>query len=181
MKDWRTIGQDVLEILTVLSRWVVGGLFVYMGLHKALHPVEFLKLVREYQMVSSPFLLNSIAAALPWFETTCGVLLLAGVAVRGTALMLLGMLVPFTIVVLKRALAIQSVQALAFCAIKFDCGCGTGEVYICHKLVENCGLILLSAWLMAGRGRQFCLRYGIFQKTQLPSTTAPEMLAEPHN
>jgi uncharacterized membrane protein YphA (DoxX/SURF4 family) len=161
--NWRTKGRDLLEILTVLSRWVVGGLFIYMGMYKALHPVEFLKLVRQYDMVSSPLLLNSIAAALPWFETICGALLITGVAVRGTAVMLLAMLIPFTLIVLKRALAIQSLQALAFCAVKFDCGCGTGEVYICHKLAENCGLILLSAWLLAGRGRQFCLRYGIMK------------------
>src|SRR5438876_8610515 len=156
MKDWRTLGRDLLEILTVLARWVVGGFFIYTGFNKALHPVEFLKIIRQYEMVSSPFLLNSIASALPWFEIFCGLLMLAGVAVRGTVLMLLGVLIPFTLAVLKRALAIQSVQALAFCAIKFDCGCGTGEEYICHKLVQNCGLVLLCAWLLAGRGRQLC-------------------------
>jgi len=83
-----------------------------------------------------------------------------------TALMLLAMLIPFSLVVLKRALAIQSLQALAFCAVKFDCGCGTGEVYICHKLVENGGLILLSAWLLAGKGRQLCLRYGLVKENK---------------
>ena len=36
-----------------------------------------------------PVLLNSIAAALPWFEVVCGGLLLAGVAVRGSALILM--------------------------------------------------------------------------------------------
>ena len=80
-----------------------------MGLNKALpHPEYFLKLVRQYDMVTSPFLLNSIAAALPWFEVYCGVLLLAGVAVRGAALKLVAMLVPFTLIVLKRALAIAA-------------------------------------------------------------------------
>ena len=57
-------------------------------------------------MVDSTWLLNSIAAALPWFEVFCGLLLLFGVAVRGSALMLIAMLVPFTTVVFKRALQI---------------------------------------------------------------------------
>src|SRR5438046_2466436 len=114
--------RPTVEIAGILIRWLLGGLFIYMGLSKALHPVEFLKLVRQYEMVSSPFLLNTIAAVLPWFEVVCGALLVAGVAVRGTALLLLGMLVPFTVIVLRRALAMAAERSLPFCAIKFDCG-----------------------------------------------------------
>ena len=40
-------GRTVFETLAVLARWLLGGLFLYMGLNKALHPVEFLKLVRQ--------------------------------------------------------------------------------------------------------------------------------------
>jgi len=149
------------DFLPVLVRWLLGGLFVYMGLSKALDPVQFLKLVRQYQMVNQPFLLDTIPATLPWFEVYCGVLLLAGVAVRGPALMLVCMLVPFTLVVVRRALAMHAMQAIPFCAIKFDCGCGTGETFICQKVVENCGLIVLACWMLAGRGRQFSLRYRI--------------------
>lgn len=158
--SWR---RNALGLAAVLARWWLGALFLYMGLNKALHPVEFLKLVREYEWVQNPLLLNSIAAALPWFEVFCGVLLVAGVAVRGSALMLLLMLVPFTLVVLQRALAMQAVLAIPFCAVKFDCGCGTGEVLICRKLIENGGLILLSGWLLMGRGRHLCARYSLMK------------------
>ena len=111
-------------------------------------------------------LLNMIGAALPWFEVYCGVLLLAGVAVRGAALNLVAMLVPFTLIVLKRALAIAAASGIPFCAVKFDCGCGAGEVFICHKLVENTVLLLLSAWLLAGGGRRLCVRYGLWGKAE---------------
>ena len=150
----------------VVARWLLGAVFIYMGLNKALHPVEFLKLVRQYDLVTNPFLLNSIAATLPWFEVFCGLLLVAGVAVRGSALMLAAMLVPFTLIVLRRALVIAAAQAIPFCAVKFDCGCGSGEVLICHKLVENCLLIFISAWLAAGRGRQLCLRFNLLNYEQ---------------
>ena len=155
--------RSFLEIVCVLARWVMGALFIYMGLHKALDPEAFLKLVRQYDAVSTPFLLNSIASALPWFELFCGLLLLAGVAVRGSALMLIVMLVPFTALILKRALAIAATQGLAFCAVKFDCGCGAGEIITCHKLIENCGLIFLAACLLAGWGRRLCLRYELLK------------------
>jgi uncharacterized membrane protein YphA (DoxX/SURF4 family) len=164
------------DAATMLARWWLGCVFIYMGLHKALpDPEYFLKLVWQYDMVTSPLLLNSIGAALPWFEVYCGLLLLFGIAVRGSALMLVAMLVPFTLVVLKRALAIAAVSGMPFCAVRFDCGCGAGEVFICHKLVENTVLLLLAAWLLTGRGRQLCLRFSLFleQDPALAQTKPP--------
>ena len=146
-------------ITALLVRWLLAAVFIYIGLNKALHPVEFLKLVRQYEMTQNHVLLNLIAAGLPWFEVFCGLLLLLGIAVRGTALTLALLLGLFTGLVFHRALAIHSAQDIAFCAIKFDCGCGTGEVFICRKLLENCVLVLLSAWLLFGHGKKACVRY----------------------
>ena len=147
------------DVAGVLARWVVGGLFIYMGLSKALNPPDFLKLLRQYELTQNPWLLNSVAATLPWFEVFCGALLVAGVAVRGAALTLIAMLVPFTVTVLHRALAIKAASAIPFCAIKFDCGCGTGEEYICQKVLQNLLFLLLAGLLVAGKGRLFSLRY----------------------
>ncbi len=154
----------------------LGAVFIYMGLTKALHPELFLKLVRQYQMVHNPLLLNAIAAGLPWFEVFCGLLLATGVAVRGAALMLVLMLIPFTAVVLHRALAIAGAQHLALCAVKFDCGCGNGEVFICTKVLENCGLLVLACWLLLGNAQALCARFSLFaaQDRNLSGTaTAP--------
>ena len=168
-----TKGRKIKDALAVLVRWVLGSLFVYMGLKKALDPAGFLALVRQYDMVSTPFVLNSIAAALPWFEVFCGFLLLAGVAVRGTAVVLVAMLVPFTLLILKRALAVATAQGLAFCMVKFDCGCGNGEVFIGNKLMENCLLILFACWLISGASRKLSLRFSLLQfpaSTQVTSS-----------
>ena len=155
-----------LEVAAVVGRWWLGIVFIYMGLNKALpHPEHFLKLVREYHMVDAPLLLNSIAAALPWFEVFCGMLLLLGVAVRGAGLVIAAMLVPFTLMVLRRALDVAATKSIAFCAVKFDCGCGAGEVLICHKLVENAVLLLLSAWMLTGRGQRLGVRPSLFPAT----------------
>ena len=145
----------------MLARWLVGAAFLYMGFNKALDPVAFLKLLRQYDLTQSSLLLNSMAAALPWFEVFCGVLLLAGIAVRGTALTLLVLLAPFTWVVLHRALLLQSAQSIPFCAVKFDCGCGGGAEFICAKLPENTGMFILAVWLLAGRGRVFSALYSL--------------------
>jgi len=158
------------DMVAALARWVLGALFLYMGLTKALHPEEFLKLVRQYDLVSNSLLLNSIAAVLPWFEASCGLLLLAGVAVRGTAILLVLMLVPFTLLVLKRALAIAGAKGLPFCLVKFDCGCGAGEVFICNKLLENSLLIFVACPLVAGWGRRLALRFSLL-RTPAPVPT----------
>jgi uncharacterized membrane protein YphA (DoxX/SURF4 family) len=152
--------RPTLERAAVLVRWFLGAAFLYMGLRKALAPFEFLELVRQYDVVTNPFLLNLIASLLPWFEVFCGLLLIMGVAVRGSALVLIAMLVPFTWLVVRRALAL-SAQGLPFCAIKFDCGCGGGEVFICHKLIENTGLFLIASSLLCARRGRLCLRFNL--------------------
>lgn len=127
-----------------------------MGLGKALHPADFLKLVRQYHIVEDPLLLNLLAGGLPWFEVFCGLLLIAGFAVRGAALLIVGLLVPFTIVILNRALDIQSGGDIPFCAIKFNCGCGTGEVNICGKLAANTLMAVVSLVLAVRQEHRWC-------------------------
>jgi uncharacterized membrane protein YphA (DoxX/SURF4 family) len=153
---------QTLDYGAVVARWFLGAVFVHTGLEKALDPVAFLKLVRQYEIVHTPFLLNSAGSLLPWFEVFCGVILLAGIAVRGAALTVAAVLVPFTALVWHQALVLQAARGIPFCAVKFNCGCGTGEVFICAKLLENAGLILLALWLLTGRGRQWAWRYALF-------------------
>jgi uncharacterized membrane protein YphA (DoxX/SURF4 family) len=148
--------------LLLVVRCVVGAFFVYSGMAKALEPAEFLKLLRLYELTGEPVILNLIGAALPWFEIFCGVLLIGGVAVRGTALVTTTMLVLFTVVVLLRALVIQETSGLALCAIRFDCGCGAGEVAVCRKLAENGVLILFGLGLVAGAPSRYALRHSLF-------------------
>ncbi len=158
-----------VDLAAILGRWLLGGLFVYMGAAKALEPVDFLKLVHEYHLVNTPLLLNSIAAALPWFEIFCGFLLLMGIAVRGSALLLICMLVPFTVLVFRRALDVAGTEGLSFWRVKFDCGCGNGEVLIWRKLIENCLLILIAAGLLTGHGARFCARFQLLGRSPRPA------------
>lgn len=135
------------------SFWVrlaVGGFFIYMGLMKALEPGEFLKVIRTYELTEVSLALNLVAATLPWFEIFCGAMLVLGLGVRGTSLLLLLLLTPMTALILHRALELQEAGSLAFCAVRFDCGCGTGAVGICRKLAENGLLMILGLWLAVG-------------------------------
>ena len=44
------------DALAVAARWILGGVYVYMGLSKSLHPVDFLKILREYQLIDNHLL-----------------------------------------------------------------------------------------------------------------------------
>src|SRR4051812_21111767 len=148
--------------LPLVARLALGAVFIYMGVHKVRDPSQFLHLVELYHLTNNYVFLNTIAAALPWFEIFCGLLLILGIAVRGTALVVLGMLLPFSIVVFKRALMMAATQGLAFCAVKFDCGCGAGEIVICNKLIENGGLMLVSIWLISCQRHKWSVRDSLF-------------------
>jgi uncharacterized membrane protein YphA (DoxX/SURF4 family) len=137
------------RFIPLAARWILGAVFIYMGAVKVLHPIDFLKLIREYQTFDNYVVLNAIAGLLPWFEVYCGLLLIGGIAVRATALLTLAMLIPFTVLVFLRAKALAHDQGIWFCAVKFNCGCGGGETLICRKLVENAGLMFLAGVLVA--------------------------------
>jgi uncharacterized membrane protein YphA (DoxX/SURF4 family) len=144
----------------VLARWVLGGVFITLGALKISDPVGFLKAVRQFGVVedTSPVLLNLMAALLPWVEVWCGLLLVLGVAVRGTALTLVVLLVVFTWAIATRTFAIHGAGGTALCAIAFDCGCGTGVVNACRKLAENTGLLALGVLVLVRRDDRLCLR-----------------------
>jgi putative oxidoreductase len=98
--------------LLLLFRVVLGGLFIYAGVVKVGHPLDFAQDIRNYRLVGQS--LSFIAAVvLPWLEILAGAFLIAGVWKRGAALVITGLLVFFivlTLVTMARGLDI-------------DCGC----------------------------------------------------------
>lgn len=156
--------NKLADVIGFICRLGIGSVFVYSGWAKASDPIQFLKLLRQYDLVSHPLLQTAIAGLLPWLELFCGALLILGLAVRGTALLTTTLLVPFTIVVAAHAIHLQRLSGLPICAIRFDCGCGTGEVNVCAKILENAGMILGCALLaLGGLGRLLALKYTLIQ------------------
>lgn len=143
-------GWKAGDVLQVLARLFVGGNLLYYAAGKVSDPAIFLKSVREYAILPEdpPFLLNSVAVLVPWIELVGGLCLVLGLLRRGVATVVTAMLVVFTTAILIRTFEIHAAGELGFCEIVFDCGCGSGEVRICDKLVYNGLLIALSAFLV---------------------------------
>jgi len=140
----------------LIARFLLGGVFIYMGILKLGDPMEFLKVIRQYRALpeTPPIFLNASAIVLPWLEVICGTGLILGMSMRGASLIASIMLAVFTPAILMRGLEIRAQENISFFQVAFDCGCGTGVVVTWKKLLENVTLFSLAVFvLVAARDR----------------------------
>ena len=64
-------------LLGLISRLIVGGVFVYASLDKIMHPDQFAEVIYNYMLIPTE-LVNMSAIILPWVELTAGLLLILG-------------------------------------------------------------------------------------------------------
>lgn len=73
-------------MLTLLARFILGGVFVYASFDKILHPAVFAEAVYNYQIL--PYgLINLTAIVLPCLELVLGIFLIINFWMPGTVLM----------------------------------------------------------------------------------------------
>jgi putative oxidoreductase len=133
-----------------LARLAVGGVFVYASLQKIADPASFAQNIENYRMLPL-WSVNFLALYLPWLELLAGVFLVAGVWVRGSALLISSMLGVF----------IVAIGQAAARGIKLHCGClsAQGEPadvsgMLLHML-GNAALLALGVMLLrAGPGEE---------------------------
>jgi uncharacterized membrane protein YphA (DoxX/SURF4 family) len=133
-------------ILILLVRIFLGGLFVVASLDKITDPQAFANSILQYKVVG-PTLAMCTATILPSLELLCGLSLIIGLYPRGCALLITIMLVGFTILVASALLR----------GLDISCGCFTQDPNVnkigYRKILENCGLIVLSLWLLFVRNQ----------------------------
>jgi len=133
------------ELLGLLARLAVGGVFIYAGLLKALAPAEeFAYAIESYKVLNSQLSLYA-AYFTPWLELWAGLLLTCGVFTRLNALFAGAMLVFFELMLGQawlRGLPITS------------CGCfGSGGTNSIGREFSQNLLFLALAWLAWKYGR----------------------------
>jgi len=133
-------------ILIFLIRIFLGGLFVVAGLDKITDPQAFANSILQYKVVG-PTLAMCTATILPSLELLCGLSLIIGLYPRGCELLITIMLVGFTVLISSALLR----------GLDISCGCFTQDPNVSkigyQKILENCGLILLSTWLLFTRNQ----------------------------
>jgi uncharacterized membrane protein YphA (DoxX/SURF4 family) len=81
----------------LVLRILLGGIFVWASLPKIADPQGFADIISNYQLLP-PAMVNPAAVGLPWVEGICGILLISGRLVRGSALLVVVMMAVFTLV-----------------------------------------------------------------------------------
>jgi len=137
-------------LMVWIYRIVVAVVLLYAGVKKVWMPMEFARLLKEYQILPNQ-LLNLVAVMLPWIEVVCGVCFITGLWLRGTALLLSGMNAVFAIAIAFRAWLIMATTGIGFFDLTFDCGCGFGVVYIPTKIAENLLLVAVGVLILFSR------------------------------
>lgn len=131
----------VLDLLTTLLRVFLGVVFIFASIDKISDPDSFAGSVGSYRIVSgTPALL--IATVLPWIELLCGLGLLLGIFIRGSALLIVIMLAAFSVLV---------VSAL-WRGLDISCGCFTqdpaaGRIGM-YKVGENLLLLVIGVFVL---------------------------------
>ncbi len=150
----RTVEKVVSNKYVVFAaRVILGVVFIYASLDKIQHPGEFAQAIYNYRMVPN-VVINVMAIVLPWLELICGILIIVGVFVRGSALLIGAMLAVF-IIALSSAL---------MRGLDISCGCFTlegGRSIAANTLVEDILLIICAGIALLYGGKAFSFKKGL--------------------
>ncbi|MBM4161659.1 MAG: DoxX family membrane protein [Ignavibacteria bacterium] len=138
------------DYLVLLTRTFLGLLFVVVSLEKIVEPAAFAQSIANYKIVGPP-LTVVLATVLPWLELLCGFALLFGIFLRGSSLLLSGMLVVFTAGVISALLR----------GLDIACGCFTQDPSVGKigwmKVLQNGTLLALSVFLYFSSSVRFSI------------------------
>ena len=133
----------------LLSRLILGAVFIYASLDKIMNPDDFAKAIGNYHVL--PFgLENLLALVLPWVELLTGLCLIIGVMVDGATVLIILMNIVFIFAIS---------QALAR-GISIECGCFSvssegGDNIGLQTIIRDIGYLLLAYVVYYRQERKF--------------------------
>lgn len=136
------------DLLTLLSRLLIAGMFIYAAFYKIIEPGSFAKSIWYYHLVPGN-LINLMALVLPWLELLAGLALIVGVCYRGAVLWANLMMVVF----------IVALTTTISRGINIDCGCfkaaATGTHSAWNALLFDLAAMIFCIQLWMSRSRRW--------------------------
>lgn len=133
------------SVATLISRVVLGGVFLVAGATKVANPGALAASIRSYELPLPEWFVSLSAIGLPYLEVLLGLYLLVGLFTKASAWATNGLMAVFTVALLQGALR----------GLEIDCGCfgpsaGTassagsaGEANLWVDFLRDLGLIAL--------------------------------------
>lgn len=134
--------------IILVMRLVLAAVFIYAAFQKIGKPLAFADEIRMYRILDIGPPLYIMAITLPWIELFCGISLLSGLYMRGSALVLLLLNAVFLVAVTARTIGIMGEEGIEFLKVYFDCGCGFGATHAWKKLLEDLVFMLFSTVIL---------------------------------
>ena len=98
--------------LPLLSRFILGAVFIYASLDKIADPIAFSTNIDNYHI--TPIAINNLAALIiPWVELIIGLCLITGVLLDGASILTMALLVFFIFIISQAYVR----------GISLNCGC----------------------------------------------------------
>lgn len=145
------------DYLVLALRFVLAAVFIYAALQKIGKPLAFADEIRMYRVLDIGPQLYIFAIAIPWIELFCGLSLLTGFLMRGSALILFAFNAVFLVAVSIRTAGIMGEEGIGFMSVYFDCGCGFGATHAWKKLLEDSAFLLFSLVILLKPEYRFVL------------------------
>ena len=145
------------DYLVLVFRLILAAVFIYAALQKIGKPLAFADEIRMYRILDVGPPLYIMAILLPWIELLCGLALLSGLLMRGSALTLLALNAVFLVAVSIRTVGIMGEEGIGFMSVYFDCGCGFGATHAWTKLLEDLAFFLFSLVILLKPEYRFAL------------------------
>ncbi len=124
------------KYLILISRVILGYIFIYAGMVKIIDPAGFAESILNYRLTPL-FLVNFFAIVIPWIEVVAGILLIFGISSKESSFIICTLLIIFNIMIFIAVIR----------GLDIECGCfGTNDSQSVgiQKLLENFVLLLLS-------------------------------------
>jgi len=140
------------EFNILTARIFLGSILLVACIDKIADPAAFARSIEDYRILSGP-IVTIVATILPWAELICGMTIIFGVLIPGSALLAGSMLVVFTLAVFSGLLR----------GLDISCGCFSQDPEAAHigwlKVGENVVLIAISAYLYFSASIRFSLEH----------------------
>lgn len=123
---------------TLVSRLVLGGVFLIAGITKVLDPGSLAASIRTYELDLPEWFVSLSAFGLPYLEVLLGLYLIIGLFTKASAWATNAMMVVFILALLQGALR----------GLQIDCGCfggatGAEEPSLWSAFARDIGLLVL--------------------------------------